>query len=438
MLFIKSLVVMSGKKQIIKEIILENQNFEFPNQVKRNIEISLNTSMIISLVGARRSGKTYILYDLISQLREKGLSKAHVLFMNFEDERLNLRTDDLDLIIQAYSELYPKINLQDSYFFFDEIQNISGWEKFVRRIYDTKTRHLFITGSNSMLLSTEIATALRGRTITFEVYPLSFSEYLSFHNVQSELFPQKNRSTIIHYFEKFLKQGGFPELVFIDDTIRTKALQQYFNVMIFRDIVERYQISNIDALKFLIKKIFSGVTKPFSINKTYNDLKSLGYKVSNKYLYSYFTYCNDIFLSQSISKFDFSEIKQAKSEKKTYVIDTGLLSAVEFSVSKNLGKLLENMVFLEFLKSGKNTFYFKQHFECDFIIEDDGNYLPVQVCYDISDEKTKTRELNGLIEACNFLKIKKGLIITFDYEDSFIIEEKQIEISPAYKYFLKS
>jgi predicted AAA+ superfamily ATPase len=429
---------MSGKKQIIKEIILENQNFEFPNQVKRNIEISLNTSMIISLVGARRSGKTYILYDLISQLREKGLSKAHVLFMNFEDERLNLMTDDLDLIIQAYSELYPKINLQDSYFFFDEIQNISGWEKFVRRIYDTKTRHLFITGSNSRLLSTEIATALRGRTITFEVYPLSFSEYLSFHNVQSELFPQKNRSTIIHYFEKFLKQGGFPELVFIDDTIRTKALQQYFNVMIFRDIVERYQISNIDALKFLIKKIFSGVTKPFSINKTYNDLKSLGYKVSNKYLYSYFTYCNDIFLSQSISKFDFSEIKQAKSEKKTYVIDTGLLSAVEFSVSKNLGKLLENMVFLEFLKSGKNTFYFKQHFECDFIIEDDGNYLPVQVCYDISDEKTKTRELNGLIEVCNFLKVKKGLIITFDYEDSFIIEEKQIEISPAYKYFLKS
>lgn len=425
-------------KHIIKEIILENQNSALPEQVKRNVNIGLDLNMIVSLVGARRSGKTYILYDLISQLKHKGIAKEKLLFINFEDERLNLRTKDLDLIIQAYTELFPGIELNTAYFFFDEIQNTDGWEKFVRRLFDTKSRHIFITGSNSKLLSTEIATALRGRTITYEIYPLSFSEYLSFNNVQKALYPQKNKSAIIHYFEKFLTNGGFPEIVFLDNRTRIKALQQYYNVMIFRDIVERYQISNIDALRFLIKKMFSGVTKPFSINKTYHDLKSLGYKISNKYLYAYFAYCNDIFLSQSINKFDFSGIKQAKSEKKTYIIDTGLLSAIEFSISKNAGKLLENLVFLEFLKSGKEIYYFKHNYECDFIIHNNGDYLPVQVSYDISNTKTKERELNGLLEACHYLKSEKGLIITFDQEENMVFENKKIEVRPAYQYFLKN
>ncbi|MDY0143816.1 MAG: ATP-binding protein [Bacteroidales bacterium] len=423
-------------KHIIKEIILENQNSALPSLIKRNITIELNLKMIVSLVGARRSGKTYILYDLISQLKHKGISKENILFLNFEDERLNLTTNDLDLIIQAYTELFPAIELNTVYFFFDEIQNVDDWEKFVRRIFDTKSRNIFITGSNSKLLSTEIATALRGRTITYEIYPLSFSEYLLFNNVKQDLYPQKNKSTIIHYFEKFLTNGGFPEIVFFDDRIRIKILQQYYNVMIFRDIVERYQVSNIDALRFLIKKMFASVTKPFSVNKTYNDLKSLGYKISNKYLYSYFTYCNDSYLSQSVNKFDFSEIRQAKSEKKTYIIDTGLLSAIEFSISKNKGKLLENLVFLEFLKSNKDIYYFKHNYECDFIIHSNGDYLPVQVSYDIHNTKTKERELNGLIEACQYLKSDKGLIITFDQEENIKHNSIDIDVIPAYKYFL--
>lgn len=425
-------------KQIIKEIILENQNSALPELIKRNINIELDLKMIVSLVGARRSGKTYILYDLISQLKQKGIAKENILFLNFEDERLNFATKDLDLIIQAYTELFPNIELNKVYFFFDEIQNIDAWEKFIRRIFDTKSRNIFITGSNSKLLSTEIATALRGRTITYEIFPLSFSEYLLFNNVKQDLYPQKNKSTIIHYFEKFLTNGGFPEIVFFDDRTRIKILQQYYNVMIFRDIIERYQVTNIDALRFLIKKMFASVTKPFSINKAYNDLKSLGYKISNKYLYSYFTYCNDIYLSQSVDKFDFSEIKQAKSEKKTYIIDTGLLSAIEFSASKNNGKLLENLVYLEFLKSNTDIYYFKHNYECDFIIHSNGDYLPVQVSYDIHNTKTKERELNGLFEACQYLKSDKGLIITFDQEESIMHNSVNIEVIPAYKYFLRN
>ncbi len=425
-------------KTKLKEIILENQNYDFPSATARNTNIPLNLNLITSLIGARRSGKTYILYQKINELIKSGVKKEQILFLNFEDERLKLNTENLDQIIQAYTELFPETNLKNTYFFFDEIQNVSGWEKFVRRVFDTKSRHIFITGSNSKLLSTEIATELRGRTITYTIYPLSLSEYLDFNKVSKILYPQKNKSRIIHYTQKFLTEGGFPETIFLDKQNRLKLLQQYFNTMIFRDVVERYNISNIGTFKFFIKKIFAGVTKPFSVNKTYNDLKSLGYKVSNKYLYEYFDYCNTVFISQTINKFDFSEIKQEKSDKKAYIIDNGLLSAIEFSVSENNGKLLENMVALEFLKAGKEIFYFKNNKECDFIVKDKNNFSPVQVSYDIEDNDTKQRELKGLIEACKYLNVNKGTIITFDNEDKFSYKNTDVSVIPFYKYFLKN
>ena len=424
-------------KQTIKDIILENQNTNLPDVNPRSIDIPINLNLIISIIGARRSGKTYILYQLIYKLLKQNIKKEQILFINLEDERLKLKTESLDLILQAYQELFPDINFKDVYFFFDEIQNIEGWEKFIRRIYDTKNRKIFITGSNSKLLSTEIATELRGRSITFTVYPLSFIEYLQFHNIKPNLFPQQNKSKIVHYAQKFLSEGGFPELVHYNSKIRLRILQQYFNIMIFRDIIERYKISNPEVLKFFIKKIFAGVTKPFSVNKAYNDLKSLGYKISNKYLYEYITHCNTVFLTQSINKFHYSEIKQEKSDKKTYVIDTGLLSAIEFSVSKNYGKLLENAVAMEFLKSEKKLFYFNKYHECDFIVENNNKYFPVQVTYSLKNEQTKTRELKGLYEACTYLKTDKGIIITFEEEDEIKYKNISIKIIPFYKYFLK-
>jgi uncharacterized protein len=425
-------------KAIIKDIILENQNRELPVVLKRRLEVPLNLPVIVSLVGSRRSGKTSMLYHLITTLRKNGLEKEKILFINFEDERLTMDATNLDMIIQAYRELFPETELKDVYFFFDEIQNVSGWEKFVRRLFDTLTRKIFITGSNSRLLSTEIATALRGRTISFTLYPLSFGEYLDFKQINKSINTQKSRSTLIHYAEQFLRNGGFPELTAMDDHNRVKLLQEYFNVMIFRDIVERYQVSNTDALRFFIKKIFAGVSKPFSVNKAYNDLRSMGYKISNKYLYEYFNYCNDVFLCQSISKFDYSEIKQSKSEKKTYVIDTGLLSAIEFSVSKNQGKLLENMVFLEFLKSGKEIFYFKGQHECDFIVKEGNSYTPCQVSWNFDDTSTRERELRGLNEACEYLGVNEGNILCFDHEEETTWNNKKVNVLPVYKFFLEN
>jgi predicted AAA+ superfamily ATPase len=425
-------------KEVIKNIILENRHSDLPKLKERKIKIPLHQNIIISLIGARRSGKTYILYQLIAKLLTENISKNQILFIDFEDERLSLKSENLDLILQAYQEINPEIPLKDVYLFFDEIQNITGWEKFIRRIFDTKTRNIFITGSNSKLLSTEIATELRGRTLTFTVYPLSFKEYLSFNNVEPNLFPQSNKSKILHLQNKYMVEGAFPEILNFDDISKKRMLQQYFNVMIFRDIVERYNVSNIEILKFFIKKIFANITKPFSVNKAYNDLKSMGYSISNKYLYEYFDYCNSVFLSQNINKFHFSEIKQEKSDKKAYIIDTGLIGAVEFSVSQNLGKLFENMVALELLKNEKQIFYFKNNYECDFILQNNNIFEPIQVCYSFDDSETKERELRGLYEAGEFLKTKKGIILTYDTEEEIIYKDFNVTITSFYKYFLQN
>ncbi len=424
-------------KTIFKNIIKENQDFKVSNIFSRNISnsIPLNINIIVSLIGTRRSGKTYILYDLINKIKKQGVSKDKIVFINFEDERINVQQKDLDLIIQAYQEIYTNNDLSEVYFFFDEIQNVKGWEKFVRRIFDTKSRKIFITGSNSKLLSTEIATELRGRTVSYTVFPYSYNEFLSTQKAPLDLNTQTKRSVILNLTEKYMNDGGFPELINFDTRYRYKILQQYFNVMIYRDIVERYKISNPEVLKFFIKKLFASVTSPFSINKIYNDLKSMGYKISNKYLYEYADYCKSVFITQEISRFNFSEIKQIKSDKKAYVIDTGLLSAIDFKVSKNKGKLFENMTVMEFLKLEKEIFYFKDKYECDLIVKDNEELNAVQISYILSDSETKDRELRGLKDACNYLKINKGTIITFDEEYTINYKGIDVQVIPFYKFF---
>lgn len=423
-------------KEIIKNIILENQNAELPGVTTRDLDVPLHTGVVVSLIGARRSGKTYLLYHLIGKLYQENVSKENILFINFEDERLKLRSEDLDLILQAYLELFPDSDLKKVYFFFDEIQNIPGWEKFIRRVFDTKTKNIFITGSNAKLLSSEIATELRGRTLPFTVYPLNFREYLAFNKVDINLILQKSKSKIIHFADRFLNEGGFPETIFFDHKNRIRMHQQYFNVMIFKDIIERYRIADPEMLKFFIKKIFANVTKPISVNKAYNELKSMGYKISNKYLYEYLAHCYAVFLTQTINKFHFSEVKQEKADKKAYIIDNGLLSAIEFTISQNRGKLFENMIAMEFIKAEKEVFYYKDKYECDFVVKNGNDFIPIQAAYSLDDEATRQREYRGIYESCKYLNTNEGLVLTFDTEYKADFEGLKINVLPFYKYFL--
>lgn len=423
-------------KNVLKTIIADFHSAKLRSSLKRNIQLPVDSGIIISVIGVRRSGKTFLLYETIKRIMGNNIPKKNILYINFEDERLMIDPDQLDLILQAYQELYPKLDLAECYFFFDEIQNIKGWEKFIRRIFDTISKNIFITGSNSKLLSTEIATELRGRTISYTVYPLNFEEYLRFNKADAGYYGTSQVISILNHFKKFLVFGGFPELINLDEYLKIKKLQDYFNSIIYKDLIERYNISNPAILKFFIKKILAQVTKPVSINRIYNDLKSQGYRISNNLLYDYSEYIQASFTAIFISKFEFSEIKQAKSEKKAYAVDNGILTAVDYSFSENHGKLLENMMALEILKSGRDLSYFKNNLECDFIIRDKKTFSPVQVSYSIQDPDTKEREIKGLSLACEYLKINKGTIITYEEEYNLEVNNIKIDVIPAYKFIL--
>lgn len=420
-------------KEKLKEIIKDFHKGTLPQTKRRDIEIPLESQKIITVSGVRRSGKTFILFETMKRLLKTKIPKENILYINFEDERLDFKKETLDLILQAYRELYPDTNLVGCYFFFDEIQNVDGWEKFARRLYDTVTKNIFITGSNSKLLSKEIATSIRGRTITYEVYPLSFREFLDFNGIDVDLYHSKNRAKIANLFEQFLFQGGFIEIVNTKDkTLQVKILQDYFDTMLYRDLIERFNITNIPALKYFIKRVFENITNPLSVHKIFNELKTQGYKIGKNLLYEFMEASSAIYLFILEKKYARSILKEELGEKKAYVIDNGLLNAVTFKFSADYGKLLENLMFLEFQKNGYRTFFYKGKKECDFILYDEsGEKTAIQACADLSDADTRKREIEGLAEACKNLKIKKGYILTLSQEETITYEGLAVKIEPA-------
>ncbi|MHB8279298.1 MAG: ATP-binding protein [Candidatus Humimicrobiaceae bacterium] len=426
------------RKEIIKNLITDFHKGSIPSAKQRLLEIPVNSKKIIALTGVRRSGKTYHLYNAVSRLIKQKINLKNILYFNFEDERIDKNSFVLNNIIESYQELYPDINLDNCYFLFDEIQNINGWEKFARRIYEQISKNIFITGSNSKLLSREISTSLRGRSINYEIYPLNFEEYLNFLDIEINLNSTRSLSIIINTLEKFLVNGGFPELILLDSEIKYKVLQEYFNVMIFRDLIERYDITQTAILKYFCKRVISNSSKEFSVNKIYNEIKSQGYKISKDTLYEFQNYVEAIYLAIFIPKYSHSIVKQEFSMKKVYSIDTGLAASIDAFFLKNKGSVLENLVFLELIKAGKKVLYYSNNFECDFLlIENEQVCEAIQVCFDINSGDTKNREEKGLINACKEFKLKRGLILTIDDENKYTVDGITIEIMPVYKYILQ-
>lgn len=425
-------------KDILKTIITDNQQRDFPELWERTLKIPVDSEKIITLAGVRRSGKTYHLFNLIKKLKQQGVIPDKILYINFEDERLHVTSDDLDLILQAYQELFSHQPLADCYFFFDEIQEVIGWEKFISRIYSSISKKVFITGSNAKLLSKEIATALRGRTITFEVYPLSFKEYADI--LAPKINPQGSAgmAKLASMFNQFLYQGGFPELIKQDDELKEKILQEYFNVMVLRDLIERYQISSGSTLKYFCKRVVGASGGEFSVNKIYNELKSLGVKVGKDSLYAYQGYVEAIYLNRFITKYSHSVVKAESAMKKTYVIDQGLGAALDYKLSQDRSRLLETTVALELLKQGKQVAYQQNGWECDFVILDKGRVTQAyQVAAELNDLETKEREIKGLVQTCAKFGLNRGFIITLEQAETINHEGVEIAIIPAWQYFFK-
>ena len=424
-------------KTILKRIIADFHQISLPVFRRRELDVPLNLEKIITIIGPRRAGKTYYLYQIMGELEKWGIARHQVLYLNFEDERLVLDGDN-DLIFDAYRELYPDQDLAQVYLFFDEIQELSGWEKFVRRVSDSISKHIFLTCSNAKLLSREIASSLRGRSLAFEILPLSFTEYLAFRDIPAgDLVSSQNRALIGNAFEQYCLWGGFPEVIGIDERFKAQVLQEYFNVMLYRDLVERYEIRDVSILKYLLKRLIGSFTKEFSVNKLYKDLKSRGFSIGKDALYRMMEEIFAIYMLASIERYDPAVIRREMSNKKVYLYDNGFAAAMHYSFSEDRGKRLENVVFRHLRARTEDIFFARNGWECDFVVFPPGRSAQLLQVTDRLGGDNIGRELKGLVAGRQFIGEAEGLLLVDSIEPGLDIP-RWIRVLTVQQWLLES
>lgn len=391
------------------------------------------TGQIVTIMGVRRSGKSTLMLQYIKGLIDKGFDPASTLYVNMEDPRWGeLSYQLLQTIWEAYLEwLEPKAK---PFIFLDEIQLVPGWEKFIRAIHERNEAHVFVSGSSAKLLSKEFGSALTGRHVGLVVYPLSFREFLLFKGVElgpkPELAPTRERAKIARSLREYLEWGGFPKVVLSGE--KREILTNYFDDVISRDIIERYAIRKPDKLKSLARYYLTSISSPISFNRV---KKFLGISLDSVERFS--TYLSEPYLVFFAKKFSYSLKEQEVNPRKVYTIDTGLRNTISLRFSEDIGRLYENVVFLNLVMDGKEVFYWKNKTECDFLIRTArGPEDAIQVCHMLTEE-IKERELKGLLEAMEQFKIKSGLVITEDYEGQEKHKGKTVRFIPLWKWLLR-
>ena len=426
---------------MLEEVIVEFHKLGLPEVKRRELELPVNVNKAITVIGLRRVGKTYLLYQTVRELL-KSLKLENIFYVNFEDNRLEwLSSKDLSRIVELYKKYNPESKIM--YLFFDEIQNVKGWERFVRRLLERRDVRIFITGSSSKLLSKEIATSLRGRSLSFKLFPLSFREFLSFKGFEAkEPFIEDERGRMERYLEEYIRFGGFPEIVNYDVHLKLRTLQEYLDMVVYKDLVERYGIEKISVMKALIRLIMRNFSRRVSIRNLYNTLSS-GMTLSRNTVYEYFSYLEDVGFVLPVRKFSFSEKESMRSIAKLYVIDSGFPTIYGL---RDFGYRMENVVAVELLRRKHyfnpllNIYYWhdRQQKEVDFVVTEglDVKEL-IQVCYDVDDLNTKKREIGALLKASKELGCKSLHVITWDYESVENVERRKVRFIPLWKWLLK-
>lgn len=412
----------------------DTKSIEKLSGVKRHItsgiKDTLELKQIKDVIGVRRSGKTTILYQIIKILEEKNISPKNIVFLNFDDTEINVAP--FDELIKSIEKINPEVN----YLFLDEIQQKKGWERWMRTLYDTnKFKQVFVSGSSASLLSKDIGRVLTGRHITFTVFPFSFKEYLIFlgWNDFSKDFLEYNKNKILHHLTTYITGGGFPETIGKDEYQKKIVLTNIYNDILARDISARYNVS-YDITRKISYHLLSNNSKEFSYRSIANAVD-----VSVETVEKYLEYLKESFIILTLNVFSYKTKVQFKQNKKSYSIDTGLRNAVSFRFTKDLGRLAENIVFLELLRRGKDVFFWKdrKNHEVDFVLKDGLKPTSlIQVCWDVKKEKTKNREIEGLQSAMDTFNIKKGMILTEDFEETTSHNKKVIKYMPIWKWLL--
>jgi uncharacterized protein len=414
----------SGLRTVLKALLVEGWEQRLPDMSPREVSPDvLQKSRLITVVGPRRGGKTYLCYQWIRHLLAAGIPRKAIIWINWEDERLpSLSGRELTELLPAYLELQRWDEAQPLYFFLDEIQNVPFWSKWTRRILEQHpSARLILTGSSSKLLSTELATELRGRGLTVELYPYSFREWLQVEKALPEVsealrFGQE-AARLLREFDLYMSRGGFPAVR--HDPQPRAILQEYYRTMFLRDLVERHKILNIQLLEDFLKIQISRFAALSSLSNIHKALLDVHGRISKTTLSRYARAAKEILLLFEAERYSAKARRHLLFPKKIYAVDHGLLEAVRFSATEDRGRLLENMVYLELKRRGYSPFYFKEARECDFVIQDGTRVIAaLQSAWDLSAPETRDREMQGLISALDALHLTRGWIITRnDFED---------------------
>jgi predicted AAA+ superfamily ATPase len=417
-------------RKIIKDILLENENINIKDLKKRDFDINSlikkKINKIITLTGFRRVGKTYLLFLILEKIKNE-----FFIYFNFEDERIPESTEVMTELMFAVEELYRK---QPAYLFFDEIHIIPGWGKFLRRVLN-KGYKIFVTGSSSKLGLKEIPTELRGRTINYTIFPLSFLEFLHFKGIEiNKLYSQKEIE-IKNTFEEYLVYGGFPELYESNEIERKEVIQEYFRTLVQRDLIERFNIKEEALLNSTVKLILNSLT--ISISKLTKTLQSMGFRCSKNTISNYITYLEKSFYLIQTLYYSKNVKDQLQYPRKIYFVDNGFIKYL--SLNPDRTRFLENAVALELTRRGQEFYYWKNQRgeEIDFVlIEKEKVSQLIQVSYDISLTDTREREVRGLAKGLKLFGLQKGMILTFDSEEMIKTGEYEIEVKPVWKWLL--
>lgn len=428
---------------LIERLIGDFHERELPSLTQRTAVLPALDGKIDAVIGMRRSGKTCFIFRKMSELIVKGVPKSAILYLNFDDDRLRRMTlDELGRVPDIYYRLFPDHKDRRCHFFFDEVQNIDGWESFVRRLVDTEDAQIALTGSSAKLLSREIATSLRGRSLSTEIFPFSFLEALAHRGLQAPRGPTggKMRARLSHQLREYLEAGGFPEVQGIAPHLRTRILQEYVDLVIFKDVVERHGVRNMLPLRILASKLMAEPGTRLSVNKFYNDLKSQGITCSKNAVYEHLEQLVDAYLVSEVRIHSRSERVRRVNPRKVYPADPGLASAFRARPAEDLGRRLETFVFGHLRRSTENIEYYltKGGFEVDFLVTPRGEEPRlVGVAAAIEEPGTRAREIRALTEAAAELGIPEATLVTLDHEERIEADAVTIDAVPAWRWALE-
>lgn len=427
----------------LKSILLDFQQMRLSTGVPRRLAVEALPDKATVCIGVRRGGKSTYLFQLMEGLLSRGVERENILYLNFFDDRLHpLRHLGLASVAEAYFSLYPqKKGTEKVYCFFDEIQEIPGWEPFVDRLMRTEECQIYLSGSSAAMLSKEIATQMRGRALSWEIFPFSFQEFLDARSVSSKgPFSTKARLLVQSAFEDYWERGGFPEVLELDRHLRIKVHQEYLNAILFRDLVERHGVAHPKAVTDLASWLLDNCGGRYSINSLSGYLKSLGHSAPKDAVAAYIEWFEDAYFLFTVRVFDASLARSNSNPKKIYCIDHSLIRSVSSGILVNHGHQLENLVFVALRRHFPEIFYFKTRKgrEVDFIVPRRGQRpLLVQVCASMNDPETRKREIQALAEAMEELDLRFAQIVTRSDDEEIAAEQGTIQVLSAWRFLLE-